>query len=70
MFRLNVPNDTPGVDWARQNRAGVAVVEVDEPSGEISFRIVRPGDELDEVVGRSVALGTWGRTTRRLYGWY
>ena len=27
MFRLNIPNDTPGVAWARANRGGIAVVE-------------------------------------------
>jgi hypothetical protein len=33
MFRLNVPNSTPLVDWARTNKAGIACVEHDEEAG-------------------------------------
>ena len=71
MFRLNVPNDTPGVDWARQNHSGVALVITSSSSHPpLSFKIVRPGAEEANVIGRSVALGTWGKTTTRLYGWF
>jgi HKD family nuclease len=70
MFRLNVPNSTPNVDWARKHKNGIAVVEVDDEDGVIKFRVVRPGPKLFEVVARSLGLGTWGRTPTRLYGWY
>ncbi len=69
MFRLNVHNDTPNATWARENKEGIAVVEAAD-DGTMRFRIVKPGRELLDVVDRSLALGTWGRTTTRLYGWY
>lgn len=71
MFRLNVPNETPGVDWARQNRDGIALINVtDDIETPIEFKIIRPGQVLEGIVGRSVSLGTWGKTPTRLYGWY
>ena len=71
MFRLNVPNDTPGVTWARENRAGIAVVKAHpEEDVPLRFRVIRPGREATDVISRSVALGTWGRTSTRLYGWF
>jgi|JI10StandDraft_1071094.scaffolds.fasta_scaffold387204_2 HKD family nuclease len=70
MFRLNVPNTTPLVDWARSNKAGIAYVEHDDTTGDLTFEILPPGQELMDVVDRSLALGTWGRTPTRLYGWY
>lgn len=70
MFRLNVPNSTPLVDWARKYKDGIAYVEYDENSGSIHFVILQPGQNLDDIVDRSLALGTWGRTPTRLYGWY
>lgn len=69
MFRLNVPNAAPLVDWARANKQGIACVEHDEGGG-LSFEILPPGQPLMDVVDRSLALGTWGRTPTRLYGWY
>jgi len=69
MFRLNVHNDTPNADWAREHKEGIAVVEADD-EGEMGFRIIKPGRELLDVIDRSLALGTWGRTSTRLYGWY
>jgi hypothetical protein len=71
MFRLNVPNDTPGVVWAREHHAGIAVVEA-LPDGDVplGFRIIRPGREATDVIGRSIALGTWGKTRTRFYGWF
>jgi hypothetical protein len=69
MWRLNVRNDTPGAQWAREHKEGIAIVEADD-GGVIRFRIIKPGRELLEVEDRSLALGTWGRTTKRLYGWY
>lgn len=71
MFRLNVPNDAPGAAWARAHHAGIAVVEQGLPGGApIRFRIVKPGPKVSEIVGRSAALGTWGRTSTRAYGWF
>jgi hypothetical protein len=71
MFRLNVPNDTPGVDWARAHKDGLAIVEAGLPGGApLRMRIIAPGADALDIVGRSAALGTWGRTSTRTYGWY
>ena len=70
MFRLNIPNSTPLVDWARQHKEGIAYVEHDEEQDALFFEIIPPGQPLMDVVDRSLALGTWGRTSTRLYGWY
>jgi len=69
MWRLNVPNSTPGVSWAREHKDGIAMLEVSEDD-KVSFRILTPGRELGKAVNRSLALGTWGKTSTRLYGWY
>jgi hypothetical protein len=69
MFRLNIPNSTPLVDWARVNKSGIGYIEQTEDGG-LYFEIVPPGPSMTEVVDRSLALGTWGRTSTRLYGWY
>jgi hypothetical protein len=70
MYRLNIPPAVPNVDWARINRQGIALVQRGPEGGvPISLRILLPGGEMNEVIGRSAALGTWGRTTTRLYGW-
>lgn len=70
MFRLNIPNDVPGVLWARKHRDGIAVVEKGPPGAPLSLQILKPGAEESEIVSRSVALGTWGKTPTRVYGWY
>ena len=70
MFRLNVPNSAPSAMWARQHKKGIAVVELNDDEDAAHFRIIRSGRELFGVIGRSFALGTWGRTPTRLYGWY
>jgi hypothetical protein len=70
MFRLNVPNDVPLVAWARNNKVGIALIEESQDDGHLTFRIVAPGRVMNEVIGRSAALGTWGKTPTRLYGWY
>lgn len=71
MFRLNMPNDVPGVAWARANKDGVAIVEKGPAGGALlRIRLLRPGADAREIVGRSAMLGTWGRTTTRPYGWY
>jgi HKD family nuclease len=71
MYRLNVPNDLPLVDWVRRERRGALLVWKDS-HGEnepIQARILR-GRSLLEISEKSRALGTWGRTPTREYGWY
>ena len=70
MFRLNIPNSTPLVAWTREHKQGIAYVEHDEEAGILNFAIIQPGQPMIDVVDRSLALGTWGRTPTRLYGWY
>ena len=71
MFRLNIPNAVPGVEWARQNRSGAAIVTRAPGSNPaLSLDVVVPGDTLDDAIARSIALGTWGKTSTRLYGWF
>lgn len=70
MFRLNVPNAVPSVAWARATKAGIACVEHSDEPDELRFEILKPGSKLEEIVDRSLALGTWGRTSTRLFGWY
>lgn len=70
MYRLNVPLAVPGVEWARANRRGLALVRRGPEGGApISLTILRPGNEMDDIVARSKALGTWGATRTRLFGW-
>jgi HKD family nuclease len=71
MFRLNIPNDTPGVQRARRGHKGIALVEVSDCSDAAAqLTILPPGEKLEEIVTRSFLLGTWGRTSTRAYGWY
>ena len=71
MFRLNIPNSTPLVAWVREQKQGIAYVEYREMSGDLYFEIVQPDQtKMMDIVDRSLALGTWGRTPTRLYGWY
>lgn len=70
MFRLNVPNDTPGVDQARLHKSGIAIVEAGRPDQMPTFRVIHSAQEMATIRGRSVALGTWGRTSTRFYGWF
>ncbi len=70
MFRLNVPNTVPLVAWAREHRQGIAYVEYSEDQSVLYFRILPSGQPMTDTVDRSLALGTWGRTPTRLYGWY
>jgi hypothetical protein len=67
MYRLNVPNDMPLVAWARAQQRGALLILRDRD--HIQAEIIR-GWRLEEVSDRSVALGTWGRTTTRQYGWF
>lgn len=71
MFRLNVPNDVYGVEWARAHHDGIAIVEKGPAGGApLRLRILRPGTDASEIIGRSATLGTWGKTSTRAYGWY
>ena len=71
MFRLNVPNDTPGIEWARENKTGIALVSTsDTAAAPLRLEVLRPGIEANDVIGRSAGLGTWGKTRTRLYGWF
>ena len=71
MFRLNIPNDIEGVDWVRTNKEGIALIEAGPVGGApLRLSLFRPGVEANEVMARSHALGSWGKTTSRLYGWY
>lgn len=67
MFRVNVPNPTPGVARARRRRDGIVVVWEDRRG--LHLEMLPPGDRADDIVQRSVALNCWGRTTTRMYGW-
>ncbi len=71
MFRLNIPNDVPGIQKARIRRSGIALVESSSRRNAIlELTILPPGQKTDQVVARSIALGTWGSTPTRSYGWY
>lgn len=70
MFRLNIPNSVPLVPWVREHKNGIAYVEYSEELGTLFFEILPPGRSMMDIVDRSLVLGTWGRTTTRLYGWY
>ncbi len=71
MFRLNVPNDTPLVQWARASHDGALLVWRDDGPrrGVLNAEIVR-GRRLHECIARSRMLGSWGKTLTREYGWY
>jgi hypothetical protein len=69
MFRLNVHNAVPGVQWARKNKTGVLAIYEDD-GGRLHAEIIQPGDRLEEIVDRSAALGTLKSTTTRQYGWF
>ena len=56
MFRLNVQNSVPLVDWARSEKAGIAYVEHNEDEHMLSFEILKPGQKLKNVVDRSLSL--------------
>lgn len=71
MYRLNVPNSMPLVDWARKNHKGALLIWQDAVGhgSAVSAEIIR-GRHLSESIARSRALGSWGRTLTREYGWY
>jgi hypothetical protein len=69
MYRLNVPNDMPGAQWARANRSGALLVSRDAEKGALSVEIIS-GDRLKEAAERWNALGYWGLTSTRHVGGY
>jgi hypothetical protein len=70
MYRFNVSNEFPGVQWARRHKDGIILVEQNRPDGPaIALSILKPG-KAKEVIKRSRGLGTWGRTSTRPYGWF
>ncbi len=71
MSRLNIPNDVPNAEWARENRAGIAKVSRDDDGeANILLDILMPGDSANECARRSFVLGTWQTTPTRAYGWF
>ena len=68
MFRINLPNDLPGVARVREERSGILVVKkTSTPATPISVRILPPGPEAEMVAQTSFALNTWGRTSTRAW---
>lgn len=71
MFRLNIPNDVPGVQTARDRKSGIAVIEEnDDPDIPIKLNIIHDDHVETEIVQRSKREGSWGKTPTRLYGWF
>ncbi len=71
MYRLNVPNEVPGVEEARANRKGAVRLEIlrgEKHPIRVSIRLAQ--SDIREMVDRSRALGTLGETSTRYYGWY
>ena len=72
MFRLNVPNDVPNVDWAREHHDGALRISLSE-GGTVYAEIVR-GAEYENLIERSRAMGTLGSTSTnrgaRFNGWF
>ncbi len=69
MARLNVPNEVPLVAWARENKKGALVISRLDENDHLYAEILK-GRKLQEIQQRSFALGTWGETSTRYYGWY
>lgn len=69
MFRLNVPNDVPKVAWARAHHKGALRVSRRARLAPLRVEIIT-GDVLRETAQRSRALGCWGETSTREFGWY
>lgn len=70
MWRLNVPNDVPGVDRVRAAHQGIALVEKTAGSDTLRFSLVLDPKEIERIKGLSAAIGQIGKTPTRYYGWY
>lgn len=71
MFRLNIPNEVPGIETAREEQKGIGLVEEND-SGEAPIRLRVMNDEHDasEIIRRSMREGLCDQTSTRLYGWF
>lgn len=71
MFRLNIPNEVPGIETAREERSGVGLVEEnDSDDVPIQLRVITDERDASEIIRRSMREGSWDRTSTRLYGWF
>ncbi len=68
MWRLNVGLEVPRAAWAKRSHKGVLVIRVTQ-MGRLKLSIERES-EAAEVIAKSKALGTWGSTATRSYGWF
>jgi len=69
MFRLNLPHDMPGVEYVKLNKEGALVITINRTNKTFHAEIVS-GSPLKELQKKSYALDTWGKTTKRQYGWF
>lgn len=69
MYRLNIPNDVPLVDFARGKNKCALVVTTTQDKKHFYAEIIK-GDTLEELQDKSFVLGTWGETVTRKYGWF
>ncbi|WP_121820576.1 phospholipase D family protein [Halostella salina] len=71
MFRLNIPNEVPGIETAREDKSGIGLVRTnDSPDTPIQLEIINDEAEATEIIRRSVREGAWDQTSTRLYGWF
>jgi HKD family nuclease len=70
MFRLNIPNEVTGVEQARRERSGIALVtESERKDASLQLEIINDEELVGEFVQRSKREGSWDETPTRLYGW-
>lgn len=69
MYRLNVPNDVPLVDWVRTSKKGYLKISTSPFDHWLHLDILKP-NQVGDLVEKSDAVGTLGRTSTRDYGWY
>jgi hypothetical protein len=71
MHRLNVPNGVPGVSAARAKKTGAVIVEkVSNAPRRFTIMVTADRSILNPIEAQSKALGTYGDTGTRKYGWY
>jgi HKD family nuclease len=71
MYRINITNKVPNVQWVRDNHNGIVLVERNLNSVlPLRIRIVTERKEVNEVIHRSLALNSLFTTATRKYGWY
>lgn len=70
MFRLNIPNEVIGVEQARREKSGIALVTGSErENASLELEIINNKERIEEFVHRSKREGSWDETPTRLYGW-